>query len=510
VQSLAGDEPFSVYVSQFDISSIISYLTHGNNPPLFEIILHYWIKFFGIGVSSVRALPCLFSALTVWFIYKIGTTFFSSKTGIISSILYTLSNYQMYFAHETRVYSLFLLLTCISFYAYMHLIKSPSLKFRIIHALTLILLPYAHYLAFFVWFIQLLLTLSLKEIRAKILKQYLLNLLIALILFVPVISVFFSRLLDSTIHGTWLQPVTNLGQLHDVLKYLTNDSLTNYLIFIVLFWLMVQKFLNESIPSSLVRYMVAFVSIFFLFYGISIMGPMPYYWEFTSKPFPMASYLFFITAMIFFALSAKVNSIYTKIILVWFFVPLLIMFIASFWVPMFLDRYLIYITGGFFFLTGIGTCYLEETKPLKITLLIILLLGITFETNVDKKRHVTEVVQKVKELKTLNTIVYICPDGFDINFAYYYNRSYFKDIDDPESKRKLYRHLASEHIYPISNERQLDIALLRKAEKVIYIDAAADFAYPGNGIKAYLDSTLNLKHQYEIPEIYWIYEYSKH
>ena len=69
--SIALDEPFSIYVAQFDVTKIIQYLSSGNNPPLFEIILHYWIKFFGIKASSVRFLSCLFSALTALYVFKI-------------------------------------------------------------------------------------------------------------------------------------------------------------------------------------------------------------------------------------------------------------------------------------------------------------------------------------------------------------------------------------------------------------------------------------------------------
>jgi mannosyltransferase len=507
VQSIAGDEPFSIYMSQFDVPSIISYLSHGNNPPLFEIILHYWVKMFGIGVASVRFLPCLFSALTVWFIYKIGTNFYNYKTGVLSAIFFTLSNYQIYFAHETRVYSLFLLLTCISFYAYMHLINKPDLKFRIIHAVILILLPYAHYFGFFVLFTQLMIALVVKEVRVKILKIYLINLLVGLVTYIPFVFIFIKRLLDSAMHGTWVQPVRNLGQLHDVLRFLINDSITNYLVFILFVWFIIQKFFQAAINKIYLRYAASLISIFFLFYAISIMGPMPYYWEFTSKPVPMASYLLFVVVLLSLSLLTRTISVYTKVLLAWFLIPLLIMFVSSFWIPMFLDRYWIFITGSFYILTGIGVYYLEEFKSLGIGLLLVALIGITFQTNVDNKRHAQDVIQKVKELKTQNSIVYICVDYFDINFAYYYSRKIFKDIGNPETKTKLHKELASENVYPIHSFRQLDTVLLRKADKVIYIDAAADFAYPGNHIKAYLDSCMQLTQDYFYYEIYHVIEY---
>jgi len=506
-QSIAGDESFSIYIAQFDLSAIIHYLSQGNNPPLFEIILHYWIKIFGIGVASVRFLSCLFSSITVWYVYKIGFKFFSFKAGLLAAVLFTLSNYQMYFAHETRVYSLFLLLTCISFYAYLNLMKKGSIQFRIIHALTIVLLPYAHYLGFFVLFIQLVISLLFKETRTKTLKIYVINLMIALVCFIPFVTVFIKRLHDLTAYGTWIQPVKNLGQLHDVLKFLTNDSLTNYLIVITIIWFVIQKFFRETISGIYVRYAFSLISIFFLFYAISIMGPMPHYWEFTARVLPMISYLLFMAVLIFLFLKTDKVSIYTKVVLIWFFFPLLIMFVSSFWVPMFIDRYLIYFTGAFYLLMGIGVCYLEEGKPLQLGLLLTMLLGITFTTNVDKKRHVTEVIEKIKEIKTNKSIVYICPDNFEINFAYYYNQQYFKDIDEPDRKEKLYKHLASENIYPINSYKQIDTLIFKNADKIIYIDAAADFAYPGNGIKAKLDSTLSLKQQYEVYEIYRINEY---
>ena len=121
INSLAGDEPFSVYYAQMDIADIIRHLKSGNNPPLYELILHYWIQWFGIDEVAVRIPSLIFTALTASFIYKIGNDFFSRSLGVTSALIFTLSNYATLFSHEARVYALFGLLTVLSFYYFGYL-----------------------------------------------------------------------------------------------------------------------------------------------------------------------------------------------------------------------------------------------------------------------------------------------------------------------------------------------------------------------------------------------------
>ncbi len=509
INSLAGDEPFSVYFSQFNFSTIIRELSKGNNPPFFEIILHIWIKIFGISELSVRMLPYFFSSISVFFIFKIGQ-FFSTKVAIVSSIIFIFSNYQIYFAHEARVYSLFVLLTCISIYAFLNLVSQPKNKIHAtIYVLSNILLIYSHFFGFFILFVHFFVSLTIVNLRKVFLKRNVLYLGIVFLLYLPYLSVFIKQFYMSSTGGTWIPPVTNLGQLHDIFLLLINKYTTGYLILLLISWGILQRFINDKISNKYIKYTLILTSIFYLFYSISIMGAMPHYWKFSSNLIVMTSYICFIIALIIYAYCLKSINQYFKIILIWFFVPLLIMFVSSIWVPMFIDRYLIFITPAFYILLVIGIFQLDKKISFSLSMLLICFMIITSTNNVDNKREVRQLVDNIKKIKTNKSIVYICPDYFDLNFTYYYNRKYFKDINENNVNENLRKNLASEMIFPINSFSDIDTNLFKETDKVIYIDAAADFSYSNNNIHKFLVNHLGNYQLYEYPEIFKIYEFNK-
>jgi mannosyltransferase len=106
-QPIAGDEPFSIYMAGMSPRDIVTHLMTGNNPPLWELLLHYWTRLFGIGPIAVRFLPLVFSALTAVAIFRLGSTFWHWHVGLLAALLFTFSDYHVHFAHEARGYALF-------------------------------------------------------------------------------------------------------------------------------------------------------------------------------------------------------------------------------------------------------------------------------------------------------------------------------------------------------------------------------------------------------------------
>jgi len=446
---ISGDEPFTIFYAQQDIPAILSKLSQGNNPPLFEIILHFWINLWGISAFSTRFLPMLFSTLTVLVIYKTGLKFFNLRIAIITSLLFTFSNYHIFFAHETRVYSLFALLTSISMYSFLSLLKDKAkLKHFILIVLSNTLLIYSHFFGFFILLIQMLSILTIKEVRKNLFINYLLITGITILLYLPYIKLLTIRFAVSA-KGTWI-PAPHFEDLYNNL------------------------------------------------------------WKFSNAPVNTVIYLLILTtALIFIILKRNkpdgIPSAYSKIILIWFLVPYLLIFTLSFITPMFLDRYLVFISIGYYFAIALSINYLGRPNWLFYTLstLSVLLMIITCNPRSDTNRNTGELVNTIKQLRAENTPVYICPDWIDLGFVYYYNINYFKDYKQTRNK------LNADKIFPINNVDQINDSLLSTSKSAVYLDSWAGLVDKNNQIFEKLHANFKNVETKESFHGYKIYYFSR-
>lgn len=456
--SISGDEAFSIFHAQMDIPSIIAQLSHGNNPPLDLILLHYWIKYFGISPTSVRFLSLLFSSFTVFFVYLIGKGFFNKRVAIVAALIYTFSSYTIIFAHEARAYPLFALLTTMSMYAFYKVIEGRRLMFYMgVLIFSNILLAYTHFLGLFVPAIQLLCCIIFAQLRKERLLQIFSALVILAIAYLPYLKTFSSRVYTSVQYGTWLRPINFESA-----------------------YLAIWSFCNQPI--------VAVIFICSLLAGL------------LKLIIRRGQYI----------------SIYAPITTVWFAVPFMFMFFISlkylpFNVPIFQDRYLIFTSIPYFILVAVAFDYLfdsEKYSSLAMTVPILLML-FTYNPNPDNKMHAAVAVKKVEELKTKNSIVYISPAYFSVNFAYYYNQNYFKQYATDTAYRKMDSCLRGDKVFPINNFSIIDTNKCNNADKIIFFDVMSDFLLPDNHINSYLSSHYTMVGKYNYPTIYSVSVFKK-
>lgn len=462
--SLGGDEPFSVYHAQMHVTSIINLLSGGNNPPFYELILHYWINLFGISEFSVRFPSLIFSCVTVLFIYKLGAKHLNKRIALYASIIFIFSNYHILYAHEARVYALLGMLSVLSMYYFLDVLNvllskvsinrfNTAFKKKLFILLILnTLLIYSHYFGFFILITQFIFLTFNKKLFSQYWKQILLSIGIIFTLYTPNIIVLFNRLIDSTINGTWLTPPTGIADLYSMIRKFANAPVVATFVIIVLIVALIKSFILKKYKN--------------------------------------------------------INPAYGLIIL-WFVFVFLFMFGISYLTPMFLDRYLMPAAIAFCFVVSISMDYLIKKPTFNYIIpgIVCILFIATVKPNISNKRNVEEAVEKVKEKIKSNTLVLIYPKNFIIDFSYYFDIEIFKDYNRKHIYSTIDNELRTENIYAINNIDEIDEIDLLEWNHIIYLNAVASSTAPQNNIKNKLNDHYTLDSKHEIYEIFNVIEY---
>ena len=110
------------------------------------------------------------------------------------------------------------------------------------------------------------------------------------------------------------------------------------------------------------------------------------------------------------------------------------------------------------------------------------------------------------ELASPGTIVLVCPASFVYNFAYYADPALFRDVKELKDPYHLFTKLREKGVYVINDIRNADI---KGEERIIYLDAAASFSAPQNGIVEFLEKDYHIGRTYHSEEIFNISEWSR-
>ncbi|OGC91949.1 hypothetical protein A3D85_02495 [Candidatus Amesbacteria bacterium RIFCSPHIGHO2_02_FULL_47_9] len=184
-QSFWLDETSQAHLSSLSLFQIWSGRGGDFHPPLFYFLAHFWMQF-SRSETWLRLLPVSFGAANIYVVYIFARKHFSQ--GLLTSFLFAIAPFHIYYSQEFRSYSLLCLLGTLAMYFLL------SKKFSSL-ALTNLLLLYTHYSSVFLLLSQVV---YLVIYERKSLSKYTIQNLLFILLYLPWLPQFLSQLKAGT------------------------------------------------------------------------------------------------------------------------------------------------------------------------------------------------------------------------------------------------------------------------------------------------------------------------
>jgi len=122
-QSLWYDEGLSVYLAGLPVRDAVTQSAVTDHPPLHALLLGAWMNVAGRSEFAVRFLSVWWSVLAVALIWRVGRELLTDAIGALGALLLAASAMNVWYAQETRGYSLLLALTLGATWAFVEAVR---------------------------------------------------------------------------------------------------------------------------------------------------------------------------------------------------------------------------------------------------------------------------------------------------------------------------------------------------------------------------------------------------
>ncbi len=120
------DETFSIWIANHSVAELLQWVIKIDyHPPLYYLLLHYWMAFTGQATYDVRLLSAVLGAGTIPIIYLIGKRMSGAVVGLAAAVILAVSPFNIRFAQETRMYTLLTFNAAVAIYALVRLLTDP-------------------------------------------------------------------------------------------------------------------------------------------------------------------------------------------------------------------------------------------------------------------------------------------------------------------------------------------------------------------------------------------------
>ena len=279
-ESIWLDEGFSEGIAIRDVGAIVEWSKNDVHPPLYLVMLHYWMSWFGNSEFSLRLLSALFGILSIIVIYLIGKKCFNNKIGLLSAFLFTISLMHIQYSQEARSYTLLVFLGLISIYYFQNILEHNRIKDWALYLVVSSILIYTHTFAIFIFMFENMyfiyhLLMNVEQKKGKLFLKWLGGQVLIVASFLPWILILLAQVklkVSGESAANWI-PVPNLYSLKSTLEAFSNTGIIAILftLFILagfIFFLLNKKNLSNSDISTNWNSLV--FNLLWLFSGVLI------------------------------------------------------------------------------------------------------------------------------------------------------------------------------------------------------------------------------------------------
>ncbi len=379
--SLWFDEVVSLKIAQHSIIDSWQYLKWENNPPLHYWFLHYWIKIFNQSEIFLRFSSILFSLLSIIAIYFLGRRLYNHTVGLFAAFLTAISSYQLFLSMDARMYPMIFFFGLLSSYFFYQTLDQPKKLNWFLYILFTLLTFYTHLVGFFLFFAQNIYFIYHRYCLKKNQPQtssWALSQLIILILFSPWLITFISRSFSTFNSSAWYLHTQGGG-------------------FIFLQIPRTFLFLGNKFPFIELVALIIFTTLFILSF-VKIHS-----WLLAKQEFKIQ---FNFTPQVIFLLTI-------------FLIPLIAGFLTQLWV----SKYYIISSIGFYLLLAVGFNNLkikDSFKAILLALIFILTLPYNLSIIQINQHSWNQVAEYIQAIEQPGDKVLISAFVYQIPFAHYY------------------------------------------------------------------------------------------
>lgn len=229
-ESLWVDEIYSFRQAMKSVTMIIANAPQDVHPPVYYVLLHFWVPLFGTTEAGLRSLSAVFGVAALPLMYVLGREMYSQRVGLYAALLLALSHFHIHYSQEARNYAYAVLVVILGMIGFVRYVKqfdsqsTPVLSWKLLAFFLLgnTLILYSHFFALFVIAAQNALVLSFalmrRDVFRRMWKSWLALQSLLLLLFVPWMESLYLQI-RAVKSGFWIDPPNLMTLAETIIEY---------------------------------------------------------------------------------------------------------------------------------------------------------------------------------------------------------------------------------------------------------------------------------------------------